>query len=207
MKLSIIIPVLNQEELIIRCLDSIPKKKGMEILVINDGSTDNTKNEVLKYIKKTGRKNIKLYNLEQNHGVSYARNKGLANAKGEYILFIDADDYIEPTVFEDIFDNDLKLVDIVFYDMTDNQGTIYEVNKYRVMNRVGTFKFMKKDFIDKYPKTRFKVGLQYGEDALFHEALMCKAPTFVCTNKLMYHYNYPRIGSLTYEYNHPKNEG
>lgn len=207
MKLSVIIPVLNQEELVIRCLESIPKKSGMEILVINDGSTDNTKKNIEKFIKAKNRRDIHLYNLEKNHGVSYARNKGIANAKGEYVLFVDADDYIDTAIFEEIFEKDLQIVDIVFYDMIDNHGNIYEVNKYRVMNRVGAFKFIKKSFIDKYPKTRYKIGLQYGEDALFHEALMCKSPTFVCTEKLMYHYNYPREGSLTYEYNHPKNEG
>lgn len=197
MKLSIIIPVYNQQDLIIKCLDSIPKKSGIEIIVINDGSTDNTKANIQKYKRKKQRYNINLINLEKQHGVSYARNKGLANAKGEYILFIDSDDYIDTDIFNDIFDNDLGIVDMVFYDMIDNQGNVYEVNKYRVMNRVGTFKFIKKDFIDKYPKSRFKVGLQVGEDALFHESLMCKSPTFRCTGKLMYHYNYPRKGSLT----------
>ena len=197
MKLTIIIPVYNQEELVIKCLESIPKIPGIEIIVINDGSTDNTENNIKKYKANKHRREINLINLEQQHGVSYARNKGLANAHGEYILFIDSDDYIDGKVFNEIYNNDLKIVDIVFYNMIDNQGTIYEVNKYRVMNRVGTFKFIKKSFIDKYPKTRFKDKLQYGEDALFHAALMCKSPTFVCTEKLMYHYNFPRKGSLT----------
>lgn len=197
MKLSIIIPVYNQEDLIIKCLDSIPKKPGIEIIVINDCSTDNTRNNITKYKANKHRREINLINLEKQHGVSYARNRGLANAKGEYILFIDSDDYIYTDVFNEIFENELKIVDIIFYDMIDNQGTRYEVNKYRAMNRVGTFKFIKKSFIDKYPKTRFKDKLQYGEDALFHESLMCKSPTFKCTEKLMYHYNFPRKGSLT----------
>lgn len=197
MKLTIIIPVLNQEELIIKCLESIPKKPGIEIIVINDGSTDNTKANIEAYKKSKNRREIKLINLERQHGVSYARNRGIANAKGEYILFIDSDDYIYTDVFNEIFEKELKTVDIVFYDMIDNQGTRYEVNKYRAMNRVGAFKFVRKDFINKYPMTRYKVGLQVGEDAHFHEALMCKSPTFVCTEKLMYHYNFPRKGSLT----------
>lgn len=207
MKLSIIIPVLNQEKLIIRALESIPKKNDLEIIVVNDGSTDNTKQVVTTYKKKCKYgKNIKLINLEQNHGVSYARNKGLSSAKGKYVLFMDSDDYIYPEVFNEIYKNELNIVDIVFYDMEDNEGNKYTVDKYRIMNRVGAFKFILKSFIDKYPKTRYKDGIQFGEDAIFHEALMCKSPTFVCTGKLMYHYNYPRIGSLTYNYNH-KNEG
>ena len=192
MKVSVIIPVYNQEELIIRCLDSIPKRDDIEIIVVNDGSTDKTLELLFAYRKKYSKLNIISYRV--NHGVSYARNKAIEKAKGRYIIFIDSDDYIFPDVFNDIVDNDLGFVDIVFYNMIDNQGTEYNVDKYRTMNRVGAFKFTLRSFIG---NTRFKVGVQRGEDALFHEALMCKSPTFKCTDKLMYHYNFPRKGSLT----------
>lgn len=192
MKVSVIIPVHNQEELIVRCLDSIPKRNDTEIIVVNDGSTDNTLNSLFEYRKKYPK--LKIISYKVNHGVSYARNKGIEKAKGEYIIFIDSDDYIYSLVFNDIVDKDLELVDIVFYNMIDNQGNEYKVDKCRVMNRVGAFKFVKRDFIG---NTRFKVGLQVGEDSLFHEKLVFKNPTFKCTNKLMYHYNYPREGSLT----------
>ncbi len=192
MKVSVIIPVYNQEELIIRCLDSIPKRDDIEIIVINDGSTDKTLQTLFAYRKKYTKLNIISY--KKNHGVSYARNKGIEESKGKYLLFVDSDDYIESDVFNDIVDNDLDFVDIVFYNMIDNQGTEYKVDKYRTMNRVGTFKFVLKSFIG---DTRYKVGVQCGEDSIFHESLMIKSPTFKCTNKLMYHYNYPRHGSLT----------
>lgn len=192
MKVSVIIPVYNQEELIIRCLDSIPKRDDIEIIVVNDGSTDKTLESLYAYRKKYPKLQIISYKV--NHGVSYARNKAIDKAVGKYIIFIDSDDYIITDVFNDIVDNDLDFVDIVFYNMIDNEGNEYVVNKYRTMNRVGAFKFILRKFIG---DTRFKVGVQRGEDAIFHEALMCKAPTFKCTEKLMYHYNYPRKGSLT----------
>ena len=192
MKVSVIIPVYNQEELIVRCLDSIPKRDDIEIIVINDGSTDKTLDTLFAYRKKYPKLNIISYKV--NHGVSYARNKAIEKSQGKYIIFIDSDDYIYPEVFNDIVDHDLEFVDIVFYDMIDNQGTEYKVDNYRTMNRVGAFKFVSRKFIG---DTRFKVGIQRGEDAMFHEALMIKSPTLKCTGKLMYHYNFPRKGSLT----------
>ena len=192
MKVSIIIPVYNQEKLIVRCLDSIPKRDDIEIIVINDGSEDKTLDTLYAYRKKYPK--LKIISYKVNHGVSYARNKGIEKAEGRYILFMDSDDYLFPDVFNDIVNNDLDFVDIVFYNMIDNEGNEYIVDKHRVMNRVGAFKFVLKRFIG---DTRYKVGVQRGEDAIFHEALMIKAPTLKCTQKLMYHYNYPREGSLT----------
>ena len=192
MKVSVVIPIYNQEELIIRCLDSIPKRDDLEIITVNDGSTDKTLESLFSYRKQYPE--LKIISYNKNHGVSYARNKGIDKASGKYIIFIDSDDYVNTDIFNDIVDNDLDFVDIVFYDMIDNDGNKYTVDKHRTMNRVGTFKFVSKKFIG---DTRYKVNLQCGEDSLFHEKLMLKCPTFKCTGKLMYHYNYPRVGSLT----------
>lgn len=200
MKVSVIIPVFNQEQLIIRCLNSIPKRNDIEIIVVNDGSTDNTLKRLYEYKRKEYQK-LNIISYKENHGVSYARNKALDKAKGLYVVFIDSDDYIYPDVFNDIADNDLKFVDIVFYNMLDNEGNEYIVDKHRTMNRVGAFKFISREFIG---DTRYKVNLQVGEDAWFHEALMLKSPTIVCTGKLMYRYNYPRKGSLTNLYQEHK---
>ena len=84
---SIIIPVYNSEFYIKRCLDSVANIKNAEIIVINDGSTDNTL-EILK-----GYKNIKIINNE-NYGVSHSRNCGIKEATGKYIMFVDSDDYL-----------------------------------------------------------------------------------------------------------------
>lgn len=191
-KVSVVIPTYNQEKLVIKCLNSIPKREDIEIIAVNDGSTDNTKESLYEY--KRSYPDLKIITYKNNRGVSYARNKGLKKAQGEYVCFIDSDDYVDTDIFNDIVDNELEFVDIVFYDMIDNQGNEYRVDKYRTMNRVGMFKFIKKSFIG---DTRFKANVQYGEDAIFHEALMVKMPTLKCTGKLMYHYNYPREGSLT----------
>lgn len=93
-KLTVIVAAYNVEKYIEKCLESLVNQiyKGLEILVINDGSTDNTKKIIEKYEKKY--KNLKLLNKE-NGGLSSARNFGLKNTKTEYVTFVDGDDYLE----------------------------------------------------------------------------------------------------------------
>ena len=102
-KISVIIPVYNQEKNIEKCLNSILNQlyKNIEIIVVDDGSTDNTKYIYKKYMNKDTR--IKF--IYQNRGgVSKARNLGLKNITGEYITFVDADDYID----NDLISNYIK---------------------------------------------------------------------------------------------------
>lgn len=90
-KLSIIIPAYNAEQVIERCLDSIPITDDVEVIVINDGSTDRTADIIKKYDD-----NFKIIINSDNKGVSFARNTGIKEAHGEYITFLDSDDEILP---------------------------------------------------------------------------------------------------------------
>lgn len=93
--ISVIIPMYNSADTIVRALDSIRNQSFtcfFEVLVVNDGSKDNSKKIVEDYIDNNGLKNVILIN-QNNGGVSKARNKGLLSAKGKYIAFLDADDY------------------------------------------------------------------------------------------------------------------
>lgn len=94
MILSIIVPVYNVEKYLDRCIDSLVNQniEDYEIIIINDGSTDNTKNISLEYANKYSF--IKLIN-QNNKGLSVARNTGILNALGKYLMFIDSDDFIE----------------------------------------------------------------------------------------------------------------
>jgi glycosyltransferase involved in cell wall biosynthesis len=92
-KVSVIVPVYNVEEYIEECLDSLVNQtmEDIEIIVVNDGSPDNSANIVVRYCKKYS--NMTLINQE-NGGLSKARNTGLKAASGEYIFFLDSDDYL-----------------------------------------------------------------------------------------------------------------
>lgn len=102
-KVSIIVPVYNEEEYVSTCLLSLINQTldDIEIILIDDNSTDNSLNILLDYAKKYP--NIKVYHNEKNIGQGASRNRGLSLATGEYIGFVDSDDYIRNTMYEDMY--------------------------------------------------------------------------------------------------------
>jgi len=126
-KLSIIIPVFNQEELIIKALDSIPSRNDIEIIIVDDKSTDRTRENIMRYMLEHDMyedepKAIMLLENEENKGVGVSRNNGIEEAKGEYIMFLDSDDYLYPEL--DRFINELTGEDIVYYGLVQKSKTI-----------------------------------------------------------------------------------
>lgn len=123
-KVSIIIPVYNAEKYIGKCLETVCNQtlKDLEIIVINDGSTDNSYEIINEYKNKDNR--IITYNLK-NQGPSKARNKGLEIAKGDFIGFVDADDWCEVTMFEKLYNRAIKnnLDMVMCYATTFNAQT------------------------------------------------------------------------------------
>ena len=102
-KVSIIVPVYNEEENVSTCLDSLINQTldDIKIILIDDNSTDNSLNILLDYAKKYP--NIKVYHNEKNIGQGASRNRGLSLATGEYIGFVDSDDYVSCTMYEDMY--------------------------------------------------------------------------------------------------------
>ena len=99
--LSVIIPVYGVEKYIAECLESVMQQtyKNLEIIVINDGTVDNSAIIAKEYTCLDNR--IKVYDFD-NGGISVARNRGVAIAKGKYIAFLDSDDWIEPNMYRDL---------------------------------------------------------------------------------------------------------
>lgn len=193
-KCSLIIPCYNSEKWIEKCLKSIPKRDDIEIICINDGSSDNTFNTIFKYMSKNDN-NIKIINYKENQGVSYARNQGIDKAKGEYLLMLDSDDYLFPKVFNKIVDNYLNgEYDMIFYNMENNVKYVFKSDQNNYQCKYGNFKFIKSEFLG---DLRYTVGKQYAEDKELHLKLMEKYPYCYFTHEVMYHYNFPRNGSLS----------
>ena len=177
---SVIIPVYNVEKYLRQCLDSVLAQTytKYEVLLIDDGSTDSSADICREYCKKDSR--FKLYQ-KQNGGASSARNHGLICAKGDYLYFLDSDDYLQPTALEKMVacacQNNADLVFIEGKTINDQNALVigkyshykqYPPNSpYLLMEEmmdhkefyVGTpFFFIKKEVFDKN-NIRFKEGI------------------------------------------------
>lgn len=122
-KVSIIIPVYNCERYLKKCLDSLLKQtlKDIEIICINDGSTDNS----IKILQKYADKDARILIIDQeNKGVSAARNAGVEKAAGEFIGFVDSDDWVNLTFYEKLYNAAQK------YDADIAVGGITRVHKF-----------------------------------------------------------------------------
>lgn len=113
--ISVIVPVYNTEKYIEKCLESILNQtyNDIEIIVVNDGSTDNSEQIIKKYVGEFPEK-IKYYK-KSNGGLSDARNYGIEKANGEYLCFVDSDDYIDIKLFETLKPEIEKKVELIKY--------------------------------------------------------------------------------------------
>ena len=122
-KISVIVPVYNVEKYLVRCLESLLDQSlsGIEIILVDDGSTDNSSHICDDYAKK--HKNIRVIH-KKNQGLGMARNSGLELAKGEYVTFVDSDDYIEKDALKKLYDKAVQ------YQADTVLGTFYRVDAY-----------------------------------------------------------------------------
>lgn len=113
-KVSVIVPIYNAEKWLNRCIESILQQTfdNIEIILINDGSTDSSKDICFYYVQKDSR--VKLIN-QDNSGVSVARNMALNVASGDFIQFVDADDYIDKDMIAKLVENSSN-ADIIVTD-------------------------------------------------------------------------------------------
>lgn len=206
-KFSVIIPCYNCESFLIDCLDSIFQNElsndiFFEVILINDGSTDNSLDIMKEYQNK--KNNITIHD-QANHGVSTARNKGISLAKGQYICFIDADDWIEKDYFESLKSCLNNLPDIIeFGYFTDkNDESIPSKNNRNLGNREKIEAFLvttsqQEGFWFCYTRAfrreflinnnlQFNKSVKLGEDGLFILESFNLAKKIVNIRKHLYH--------------------
>ena len=122
-KISVIVPVYNTGKYVEKCLDSIKNQimNDLELIIINDGSTDNSEQIIKNWINQNKEKvNVK-YFKKSNGGLSDARNYGVTKVSGKYISFIDSDDYIEKDLYKSLEKYMEQEIDLIKFKMTRNR--------------------------------------------------------------------------------------
>ena len=212
-KISIIIPVYNAEKFLNKCLDSVVNQtyKNIEIICVNDGSKDDS----LKILREYQKKDSRIIIIDKkNEGVSEARNVGIRKSTGEYITFIDSDDWIELNTIEILYNALLKEdVDVVrgnyftnsSYEKVENSGKLYELENKKVLTSDDDFieKVINKLLNGRLPcytvlllikkekllKTNlFDKGIVYMEDTIFYNKLMNEIESIYFLQMPTYHY-------------------
>ena len=205
MVLSVIIPIYNASLYLENCLDSLIGSKGdFEILLINDGSTDNSAKICKEYKVKDAR--IKYFEKE-NSGVSATRNLGIERASGEFLCFVDADDYMS----EDWYDKISNRIDTNTDVLIFSNSTVVDYNKENILdnmfgvdNRIqflGTpWSKIFKTSIIKDNKVFFDTRINHGEDLLFNYEVFLKAQNIELVNESIYCYRI-NATSATHNFN------
>lgn len=220
-KLSIIIPVYNTEKHLKKCFDSIVNQNNseIEVIVVNDGSTDNSEVIIKEYTNKY--KDVFTYYKKGNTGVADTRNFGIEKATGEYIMFLDSDDYIDKKLYDNIkkyIDEDIELIKYKMQRVDENdkileivQGATFE----KVTGEEGFNKLYGTDVLLDSPcvyiirkdifvrnNLKFKVGTEHEDFGLIPFVIVL-AKSMVSTNFYGYYYVQSQ-GSLMRNENYQK---
>lgn len=214
-KISVVVPAYNAEKSLERTVDSVLKQtySNFEILIINDGSTDSTDSIIKKLEKKDSR--IRSFNKE-NGGVSSARNVGIENSTGDYIAFLDSDDYYDPMFLEKVFDPskdvcfsfyNVKNVDTVTKAKTIHQHLLLPSTPQKLVSKYLARKVLihtsnwivSRDVIQGF-NLKFEKGLNWSEDILFFSQILLVSENYSCTKEYLTYYvddsSEPRLSNL-----------
>lgn len=211
-KISVILPCYNVGPYIARCLDSLVNQTlhDIEIICVDDKSTDNTLKILKEYAKRD--KRIKLIEHKINRGVATTRNDGMAKATGDYVGFVDPDDYVDLDFYEKLYARAVETnADVIKGDMivtNMESGHIYVSRTDYDDIRFFAHQFMtaiyKRSFLNKY-KINFPSNFRNTEDACFLTNIGLHTNNFQLAHDSLYHYFFRRSGSLDSAYiNHEK---
>lgn len=201
-KISVIVPVFNAEKYLHQCIDSILLQSytDFELLLIDDGSTDKSGEICDEYASKDDR--VRVFHKE-NGGVSSARNLGLDNARGEWVTFVDSDDYLLDNALDILTDDKREDLIICSYQaFLSQQYTHSNVQNDEVLNTIPAIKeyckrnlhtvlrspwgkFFKRNIIE---VLRFDEGMRVGEDHLFNMEYLLRVKSCRVVSNMVYAY-------------------
>ncbi len=216
-KFSVIIPCYNMEKYIGRTLDNVLQQtyQSFEVVVVDDGSTDKTLEIIRDYQAKDER--VKIYAKKQNQGLSAARNTGIKNSTGEYVLFLDGDDAVKETLFEralQIFAH--EQIDMFSFGYQIVEEKTNRILKKRSQPKYDNKNFSGREFMILYLQKKisqhicslivrrqvfadnniwFDENIRYGEDQDFQLRCMPKCRNIYYTSEELFFYT-KRTGSL-----------
>lgn len=198
-KISLIIPVYNAEDTLQRALDSVPIRNDIQIIIVDDGSTDRSWEIALDWWRDhaVDGNGSTTHRWENNKGVASALNLGFELARGEYIVWLSSDDWFKED-FTHIWPYLDGENDLVFFDLEVNDGSIWRVTPESKKLYVGGVKFIRREFMgdNRIPT------LKWHEDVPFANKLYSMNPKEVFTGIVLKHYDFPRVGSLTWQATH-----
>lgn len=219
-KISLIVPCYNIRKYLPRCIESILAQtyKNLEIILISDGSTDGTDEVIREYAKKDSRI-IPIF--KQNSGVSDTRNRGLDIATGDYIGFVDGDDYIEPEMYETLLKNAIENnADISHcgYEMVFPSRVDYYYNTGKKViqdNKKGIRDIIVGDYVEPSPcikiyrknivnNLRMPINIKINEDVLFNFYAFVNSKKSVYEDLPFYHYILRKGSAATSKINQNK---
>ncbi|MCC2344174.1 bifunctional glycosyltransferase family 2 protein/CDP-glycerol:glycerophosphate glycerophosphotransferase [Bacillus anthracis] len=193
---SVIVPVYNKEDYLKRCINSVLNQTytNLEIILINDGSTDNSKEILIEFSREY--EQIRYYEFQGNYGVAKARNYGLSKATGEYVYFLDADDYLMGQAVEILVENigDYSAIAGPFLKKTVKYSSIKDVNvqlyaqesKIKMLRRKTVLNTLfSNEHIRRY-KLNFDEEVSFFSDLTFLIPLLAKEDTFPMINLPFY---------------------
>lgn len=212
--ISVIIPVYNVEKYINTCLESVRQQtyKNFEVIIVNDGSTDQSSKIIDDYLKKYDLNNYILLNKE-NGGLCSARNCGLTHASGEWIFFLDSDDWLENNALSTLVEcleqnpSDLVFGGIRAVNEKTGESEVWDHYPKSVgwipgeWDGLHSFEYCwgrlyRKTVIDKY-NMRFDTRILYAEDNAWQLDYVSKIQSYSCTKAVIYNYRINRSGSMT----------
>lgn len=224
---SVIMPVYNAEQFLTRSVLSVMNQTydNVELICIDDGSNDSSL-RILNKIKKDYPANKMKIISQMNLGPAAARNKGLDESEGDYIAFLDSDDYVEPNTYAKLISTALKSnADIIVFggltfpnNLSKNQWIINKLSPpNKVYDKVDAGKrallledsskpflwqhFIKRDLLESKPKLRMNEDFKLGEDQIFIFSYFPRATKVVYIANKLYHYRVRESGSIMNNYN------